>query len=609
MSEFIFTQKKKGECVIVVDSPLEADFSSGEWLAKKVREISGAEISMLRRKEEISQRKVVIGTLPQSLGAQKALERGNIILGSDSPEVRKLTFDRKSCSLSENQIAVAKSSMLRRNFLYPEDLGEQGFIVYKADEDTLILCGNTPQGTFYAVQTLINHLYLHDGNLRVEDLHTERFPIFNRPAIPYRGVCTNIGGPDHIARDQWVKEWEKEGEYDYKGFIDWLAEFKVTHLNIWLFGLGFGIAYPSKKFPECVNKYHPNVKKEFIGEMIEYAHQKFIDVSTLIDFPDMFSGILRHHPELGAKQFNSSKLPPEEDWEAYQKTGENKNGYDFRGEFGTVCASKPEAMSFWEEYLEEVFSRYPGLDGIMGQFAEGITEICTCNNCQNSFLQLQWQYFKRMAEIVQKDRPERKIYNCASPGDVEILRHREEIKNFIHLDWGNPFPPYGYGRACPRGEWYLFHHSGAKWTEFDWKHNSRLLTRFHFEGTMKRTVSYKPCENDHFAFGEFAWDPELKIEDYAELYIKKVLHKKDKETSVLYSHWIKLRGYKEILECLHEWGENKIPFSAKRIDEDYAYLIKEELTVVSSLLKEIKSKNQIVEEIENALLSPYNIIL
>jgi len=238
--------------------------------------------------------------------------------------------------------------------------------IRKTDRGNLILCGGSAQGTFYAVQTLCNSLYLEDGDLKVGDLHTARFPTFNRPAFQYRGIVTNIGGPDHLSRDQWAREWQKGGEYDYRGFIDWLAEFKIKHLNVWLLELGFGIAYPSKKFPECVNRFHPNVKNEFLGEMIDYAHQKAMEVSILTDFPDMFSGILRHHPELAAKQFRASELPPQEDWEAFQKTGENKNHHSFRNEFGAVCASNPQTMVFWEEYFEEVFSRYPGLDGIMG---------------------------------------------------------------------------------------------------------------------------------------------------------------------------------------------------------------------------------------------------
>lgn len=600
---FVFAREKKAECVVIVDSPSKVDFSSAELLVRKIKEISGAELTVkVKRKGEAvkSSKKVFVGTLPESPDLQRILEKERIILGSNNPKVADLAFDQQSASLYEDKVAMAKSSRLRTEFLYPEDLGEQGFIIYKPDEDTLVLCGGTPKATFYGVQTLLNHLYLEDGNLKVEDLHTEKFPIFNRPAIPYRGVFTNIGGPDHIGRNQWVKEWQKEDEYDYKGFIDWLAQFKVTDLNTLVFELSFGIAYPSTKFPECVNRYHPNVKKEFMGEMIAYAHQRFIDVSCFINFPDFFCGVLRQHPELGARQFDPSRLPPNKDWEIYQRTGENKKEHDFRRTFGTVCASNPKVMSFWEEYLEELFSRYPGLDGIMGQFAERLQEICTCDNCQKNFLKLQWKYFKRMAEIAQRDRPKRKIYNCASPGDVEILRHRNEIKNFIYLDWWDPFPIYHYGRSCPRGEWYLFHLGSAKWTEFKWKYSSLVAARSHLEGIMKRSVSYKPCWNDHFAFGEFAWNPELEIEDYAALYTKMILRKKHRDTSALYSHWIKAHGYSHILEQFDSWQVNKHPFSAKRIDKEYPHLLREELVTISSLLRKIKGKNKIVKEMKTA---------
>ena len=199
---------------------------------------------------------------------------------------------------------------------------------------------------------------------------------------------------------------------------------------------------------------------------------------------------------------------------------------------------------------------------------------------------------------MQKDRPERIIINDASPGDVEILRHRDEIKNFAHLDWGGKFLPYEYNRACPQGQWYCCHYSGQNWHEFAWKRWSQLLSTFRFEAITRRTVSFKPCENDHFAFGEFAWNPELEIEDYADLYTKMSLREKDEDTSALYYHWIKLTDYGSILHELHSWKENKTPFSAKKSDEEYSHLLKEELGVVSSLLKKTRGKNKLVREIE-----------
>jgi hypothetical protein len=598
MSEFVFTRKKKAECTIVVDSSLESDLSAAELLVKNIEDISGVKLEIQNSGNigDKKQTKIFLGSLSKSPRILKMLEEQNIIIGLNTPEIQKSIKKNKN-----NPLEAIKSGMLRRNYLFPDAIGEQEFIVYKLSDNALILSGG-PRGTLYAVQTLINHMYIDKGNLKVEDFHSEKFPIYNRPAISYRGICTNIGGPDHLSAHQWEKEWEKDGEYDYKGFIDWLVQFKINHIDIWLFELGFGIAYPSEKFPECVNQYHPNVKKEFIGDMIEYAHSKYITVSMFIDFPDMFSGILRHHPELGAKQFDPSQLPPDEEWKEFQKSGTNKHGhYYFRGKFGTVCASKPEVMNFWEAYLEEVFKRYPGLDGITGQFAEYI-DVCKCDNCQKNFFKLQWKYFKRMAEVVQTDRPDRKIYNCMSPGDVEIVRHRAEIKNFINLDWGDPILDYQYGRGVMRGEWHLLHHMGEPWFESDWKDYGEYIATAGQEGVMRRTVSFKPQENDHFAFGEFSWNPKLRIEDYADIYVKKCLRKKDVETALLYSCWIKARRYAGIIEKLNKWKEKKTPFSAKAIDKEYPRLLKKEINAISSLLKKSDSKNELFNKIKDAFL-------
>lgn len=599
--EFVLAEKQKAMVEIIVDSGLKEDFESGELLGRRIREIFGVEISISNKSKPAGKLKEIwIGTIPKSAHLRKILEKDNILLGPDNPTAGKFDFDKRSSSLSADRVAMIMSSRLRRDFLIPDDLGAQGFIVYSPDERNLLLCGGAPQGTFYAVQTLLNHLYLDGNRVKADDLHNERFPIFNRPVTPVRGICTNIGGPDHLSHNQWEKEWGDGEGYDYKGFIDWLAQYKINHIDMWLFELGFGISYPSKKFPECVNPYHPNVKKEFIGDMIDYAHSRYMKITMFIDFPDMFSGILRKHPELGAKQFNPATLSPEKEWILFQKTGENPGKYDFRRKFGTVCASNPKVMTFWAEYLEEVFARYPGLDGVTGQFAEGLHGLCQCAGCQRDFLKLQWKYFKRMAEIVQKDRPGRMIINCASPGDVEILRHRNEIKNFIHFDWGTPFLPYTRGRALPRGEWYLFHYSGAKWTEFNWQNIGRFLVHSGLEAVMKRTVSFKSRENDHFAFGEYIWNPELKLEDYAELYTRMTLRKNDIDTADLYAHWIKVCGYSEALQRLNNWQKIKWPYSVKDIDRDYPRLLKEETGAVAALLKKIRKENIIVKEIKEA---------
>jgi len=125
------------------------------------------------------------------------------------------------------------------------------------------------------------------------------FILFNLPAFAHRGVCTNIGGPDHLSDNAWVKDWGGDGRYDYKAFIDWLAKFKITHLNVWLFELAFGIAFSSKKFPECVNHHHPNVKHEFMTDLIDYAHERHIEVTAFIDFPDMAAGIINGLGSIG----------------------------------------------------------------------------------------------------------------------------------------------------------------------------------------------------------------------------------------------------------------------------------------------------------------------
>lgn len=600
--EFVLSHGDGPTGSVVVASPLERDFTTAEWLADTVAGIVGRRPAVIGPEvgAATAEPRIAIGTLSSSPALQAMLEEREVLLGLDTPFVRERLGDRRR-TLPQDELQghldAWRSTHVRRKYLFPDDLREQDFIAFRATEDTLLLAGGSPQGTRYAAQALADRLYVEDGELIVDSLHTERFPILNQPAIPHRGIFTNIGGPDHLSHNQWEREWCVGGQPDYRAFIDWLVEHRVTRIDAMVFELGFGIAYPSERFPECVNRHHPNVKNEFMGDLIDYAHDNDIEVTAFISFPDMFAGVLRHHPELATKQFDPSKLPPDADWDEFQRTGANPNKHDFRKEFGTLCLSEPETRAFWESYLEELFTRYPGLDGITAQFAEDMGQVCTCDQCYARHFELHWQYFKRMAELVQRGRPDRVIYNCASPGDVRVLQHRDEVRNFVQVDWDVTTLTLDRGRSVLRGRWYLLHHVGEKWFELDWKANADRLSRLGVQGMLRRTVSFKDQESDHFAFDQFCWNPELSVEDFADLYVTRRLRRKDPTTTRLYCEWIKARDYAKNIRLLRELDGR--PYTSRAIDQDYPRLLNEALDAVSSLLKKAE-RSALVDEIEEA---------
>jgi hypothetical protein len=205
-----------------------------------------------------------------------------------------------------------------------------------------------------------------------------------------------------------------------------------------------------------------------------------------------------------------------------------------------------------------------------------------------------------MADIAQKDRPERLIFNCASRGDAEIQRRGAEIPNFVKWDWALWVWPYEYGLSRPRGEYFLAHQFGRPGYEYDYKVWAQLLRRSGIRGILRRSVQYKPDELGHFAFGELAWNPDMSIEDLAATYVKRTLRTSDALTGELLAHWIKLNGYRRVLRELERWRQEGRAYAAKAIDAEYPGMLASETRAVKDLLPQAKGRNIIVDAIAAA---------
>ena len=323
-NSFTFTADKEPMVSIVIGSG-EEDREAAQIFQQGIKKIANVNLKIVSRtKQGSSKNQVLIGTPYSNPLIKKILKSAELIASS-----------------KDKELATNKTN---KRLLIPEDLKTQAFMIYKsADGTSLILSGRTSQGVFYAVTTAIDRLFWKDKKLVIDNLDTELIPVINEPAFQYRSIATNIGGPDWLGHQQWEKEWG----YDYKGFIDWLASHKINNLNIWSFDLAFGIAYNSKRFPECVNKHHPNVKKEFIKDMIDYAHKRYIEVFFFVDFPDNWTAIIKAYPELAGKNVDTSQIPSGKEWERYEKGGEG-NPYSFRFKYSWICASNPKTMQFWQ---------------------------------------------------------------------------------------------------------------------------------------------------------------------------------------------------------------------------------------------------------------------
>ncbi len=580
---FILAEGNQSRCEIIVHDKSDGISHAANLLKQEIEKIANVKVDIKDNKSKhLAQ--VEIGTF------------------SNSPEIIDI-LEKDEVLSSSGDLDLLLTSTASTHIFIPADLGKQGFVIYKTSgrvagkamsNQRLLLTGNTPQACLYAVSTLIDRLHIQDGRLIVDKLNTRFLPMVNIPAFEYRSVATNIGGPDWLGHNQWEKEWGNGEEYDYRGFIDWLASHKISHLNMWLFDLAFGIAYDSQRFPECVNRHHPNVKNEFISDMIKYAHKRHIEIFVFVDFPDNWTAVIKAYPDLAGKNVDTEALlnTEEEKWATYQKYGE-VGGERFRAN-SWVCASNPKTMEFWEGYWNELLSRYPDIDGIGGQFEEHQSYRCDCPNCEKSFFQLQWKFFERMSEIAHKKNPNIKLWAYRSWGARDILKNREKLpKKLIWIDWGTQAQPFIVKKSTPRGDWYLYHRSRGQWYEDGLKQCAMACHQKRIDGFQMRGVQYKELDRMYQAFGEFSWNPYLSVEDYAHLYVIKRLRRKDKELSCAYAHYIRAVGLKEMLDypkISEEW----------RNEEAYQNKFESEVQQLRKQLDSLKRESEFATELRNA---------
>ncbi len=532
--DFTLAENGKPKCQIVLP-PASSEITqhAASRLQSAIAEASGVTLPVRSESEPTSADtcRILLGTLAENRTTASFLRDKRLVV-----------------SLAEREQEEYKQ------VLVPENLGPEGFVILPGEyqgRSTLALTGGTPVAALYAVETLLDRVFVQGGRVLAGPLVSEVTPVVNTPAFPVRSIATNLGGPDWVAGGQWEQEWPGQGGYDWRGFIDWMASHKLNNLDAWIFDLAFGIAYDSNRFPEVVNRLHPNVKHEFMKDLIDYAHSRGIKVFVMIDFPDNWTAVVKAHPELAGKNFNPKDIPSGKEWEEYQKYGEARlnqaGGQRFRTRFSWVCMSEPKTLQFWRDYIDDLLAHYPALDGVGLQVSETARNRCNCEKCTRDPLAQFEKYFAEMVDVGRRKNPKLKFWIYNSWGTRDIEAHQARYPNFVAIDWSlATLGPLYYKQYIPRGNWYLMHTMGQRFSEFTYKYAAMALNESGQEGMQIRAAAYKTQENSFQAFEEFAWNPRLGIEQFADLFVKKVYHHADQQVSELYSAWMKLLGYRSL---------------------------------------------------------------
>jgi len=394
----------------------------------------------------------------------------------------------------------------------------------------------------------------------VDGFGTRLMPIVNTPAFKYRSLQTAVGGPDFLGSGQYMREFG----YDYKSFVDWLVSHKINNILLHDTCFTWGICYDSKRFPELVNRDHPNVKKDYMGDIIKYGRKRGLTVFFAHNVPDRCDFIVKARPELA---------------------GVNKDETPKRG---TFCLNKPEVLELWKAYWDETLGRYPGVEAIGCQFGEHLRARCQCEVCgSDKYFGKQLQFFDAMVEVARSRRPPVKYWIWRVPGAKDIIERKADYPDLVDIDWRLKFRPFMLGHRT-EADWYLYHHHGNN-PEFGIKQVSVALQSQQVEGMQIRAVQFEEKDRMHQCYEEFTWNPGLSLEDYAHLYTIKVLRKKDEAVRAAYAHYIRARGYYEIFR-----EDNRRKREQDR-DMTYDKKFKEELVALRKTLKKVTAENDLVE--------------
>ncbi len=169
---------------------------------------------------------------------------------------------------------------------------------------------------------------------------------------------------------------------EWKQMVDCMKDDGANLLILWIAG-----AFRSKQFPITwkYNAGHKNVERDYVRELIEYAHTKQIRI-VLGFTPFAYDGANQfplEYPELKAAQKNGR---PADLW------GMHAWGYN-------LCPAKQASQKFMRDYVREMyFEFYPNADGLLIESSD--YAICHCPDCGEKFFDREFEFVRQLSDDV-----------------------------------------------------------------------------------------------------------------------------------------------------------------------------------------------------------------
>jgi hexosaminidase len=272
--------------------------------------------------------------------------------------------------------------LVTRRFIRP---GQEGKYSMQVTPAGITIEGDTYQGTFYGIQSLIQLL-------PVKPAATLGIPVAtieDQPRFDYRGLHLDVCR--HFVPVDFIKK-----------YIDYLALHKMNYFH-WHLTDDQGWRIEIKKYPRLtavggwrngtiIGRYpgrgNDNIPyggfytQEEVKEVVEYAAKRYITVVPEIEMPGHASAAIAAYPSLSCFPDQKTRIPDNMISEASQRaTG--KLVQETWGVFDDVfCAGNDSTFKFLQEVMDEVIPLFPGQYVHVGGDECPKTHWKKCPRCQ-----------------------------------------------------------------------------------------------------------------------------------------------------------------------------------------------------------------------------------
>ena len=235
----------------------------------------------------------------------------------------------------------------------------------KSDKNGVEIIGNSPIGTFYGIQTLIQLLPVEkSSNLAIASVNVQ-----DEPRFAYRGAMLDVGR--HFFSVAFVKK-----------YIDYLALHKLNYFH-WHLTEDQGWRIEIKKYPkltEIGSKRNGSIigrypgkgsdntpeggfyTQEEVKDIVKYASDRFITVIPEIEMPGHSSAAIAAYPELSCFPNEKTNLPDNmmsDKSKQEMANGRNKIVQETWGVHADIFVPTENTFKFLENVLDEVIALFP----------------------------------------------------------------------------------------------------------------------------------------------------------------------------------------------------------------------------------------------------------